>query len=162
MAQRLIWQKNNQRKTMKNILSLATLIYMFSAAPSYALSCAWPSVEQAKAKYPVTVMGKVVQTRHEALPEDKQHMLARGYEHITLEVEHLRAPDDVAAKDGKLHFRETITMYDRSFFKEGKQYVVFLERKEDGELVYPVCGFHLRADDPMLDISEVKSDMGWK
>jgi len=147
---------------MKNILSLATLIYMFSAAPSYALSCAWPSVEQAKAQYPVTVMGEVVEARHEELPKDKQHILARGYEHITLDVEYLRAPADMKAEDDKLHFREIVTMYDRSFFKEGKRYVIFLERKDDGELVYPVCGFHLRADDPMLDISEVKADMGWE
>ncbi len=43
-------------------------------------------------------------------------------------------------------------------------YPGFKERliDENGELRYPVCGFHLVADDPTLDIRQVKEGMGWE
>lgn len=148
---------------MKSALYKAFILAPLLATPTtaHALSCAWPSVDEAKSQYPVTVMGKVIATEHEAIAEDEQHMLLRGYQHVTLAVEELRQPKMPDTLPETLKFRESITMYDRSFFREDKSYVVFLEQEADGTLVYPVCGFHLRADDPMLDISTVKADIGW-
>lgn len=147
---------------MKSVFTFSALVALSFPFSAHALSCAWPSVEEALEQYPVTVLGKVTDTRYEELEEGAKHMLLQGYQHVTLSVEEWRAPEDMPKPDGELTFREAVTMYDSSFFRKGTRYVVFLRQQEDGTLSYPVCGFHLNADDTALDMGQVKADIGWK
>lgn len=147
---------------MKLFTALAAFVCIFLPVSAHALSCAWPSIEEAKKQYPVTVLGEVTESTFHPLPDGEKHMLMRGHQQVTMKIEQFRAPEGTVDSEKPFTFREVITMYDRSFFKPEKRYVVFLERGENGELRYPVCGFHLVADDPMLDMQQVKEDMGWE
>lgn len=146
---------------MKSMIALCGIVLVLAPTSSYALRCAWPTVDEAKQRYPVAVMGEVTRSVHEELGKSEQSALLRGYQHVTMQVEHARLPPDMTANGEALTFRETVSMYDYPFFKEGRRYIVFLERGGDGQLTYPVCGFHLNADDPLLNMQEIRQVLGW-
>src|SRR5690606_35803918 len=115
---------------MKLFTALASFICIFLPTSAHALSCAWPSIEEAKKQYPVTVLGEVTESTFHPLPDGEKHMLMRGHQQVTMKIEHVRAPEGTVDSEKPFTFREVITMYDRSFFKPEKRYVVFLERGE--------------------------------
>gem|GEM_PF-5106597 len=114
--------------------------------------------EDAKSHYPVAVRGVVVSSTKIAGGEETPNSaFLRGAQEVKMTVSHSRG-----VEGENVVFTEALTIYDpTSRFREGGDYVVFLEQPEWGGYRFPVCGYAFSPSQSGVEWDEVRQVMGW-
>lgn len=133
-------------------------IFCFLPATAFALSCAFLTPEQAKDAFPVALHGTV--TASSPIPATgKEDGFIRQLQQVELQVQQAYGLSATAQES----FIEAVTVYDGgSRFKQGGEYVVFLERNKEGKLQFPVCGYAFSPSQSGVEWEEISQVLGWK